>query len=400
MYREAVTVEIYHQLGHNFSWNIESLHEDNTGDGLILAPRYMNRKRIEELGTALRGMSIFDPQFFLPNTQRGHLSSYDFFPDIVAEGFETTEYSDTLAQESAIRCMRFQVDNWFRYIIIPTRHVTGMPSNYQTMQETFFIRPFLDARQRIGASQPVVLQMVITEHMLKDEVYFNNLLNWVTGISEISGVYLIIDHGNRAKQVKDLDLLIAILKFIDFLKLNEMRVILGYLNTEAFLLSIASPDIVTIGSYEGTRMFNIKYFQESEQKPMRGPTPRIYVPKLLQLINHHYINVVKQATTEQGDLFDENQYKAIMFKPSYQWHFSKPELYKDYFTVFSNQLRHITSYTGKDRYAVVSQIIKDAMNLFSIIEGRGIVFEPESDGSHLPIWLTAANEFALMKNWR
>jgi len=121
---------------------------------------------------------------------------------------------------------------------------------------------------------------------------------------------------------------------------------------------------------------------------------------LLQLINHNYINVVRRATTAQGDLFEENQYKAIMFKPTYQWHFSKAELYKDYFTVFSNQLRQLASYKDRERYQVVSQKIQDAIGLFTTIEGRGVVLDADSDGSHLPIWLTAANEFAISKSWR
>lgn len=393
-------MRIFHQLGHNHNWNIESLLEDNAGDGLILAPRYMKRDRIEGMSLVNRERSLFDPQFFLPDTQRGQLATYDFFPDVVADGFETSEYSDSLAQQSALRCVRFQIDNWFQYIVIPTRHVTGMPSTYQSAQENMFVLPFLEACRRFSVSQPIILQMVLTDHMLKDEAYFNNLLNWVTGFREISGVYIIVDHGIRSKQVKDLDLLIALLRFVDYLKQNELIVILGYLNTEAFLLSIASPDIISIGSYEGTRIFNIKYFQEQEQMVVRGPTPRIYVPKLLQLINHNYINVVRRATAAQGDLFEENQYKAIMFRPTYQWHFSKAELYKDYFVVFSNQLRQLTSHSNGDRYHVVSQTIQEALHLFATIEGRGVVLDSDSDGSHLPIWLTAANEFAIAKGWR
>src|ERR1019366_9540923 len=103
-----MTFEIYHQLGHNYSWNLQSLNADAAGDGVIVAPRYIERGKVEAFPKALRKKAIFDPQFFLPSVARGKLASYSFFPEIAADGFSTSEYEDEAASGSAQACVDFQ----------------------------------------------------------------------------------------------------------------------------------------------------------------------------------------------------------------------------------------------------------------------------------------------------
>ena len=74
--------EIYHQLGHNYVWNIDSITKDKAGDGIIVGPRNIEREKVEKLPKNLRRRAIFDPQFFLPSVARGKLSTYPFFPQI------------------------------------------------------------------------------------------------------------------------------------------------------------------------------------------------------------------------------------------------------------------------------------------------------------------------------
>jgi len=139
--------EIYHQLGHNHKWNLQSLYDDGIGSGVIIAPRYIERAHVEELDAEIRESAIFDPQFFLPDTAKGKLSTYDFFPNIVADGFKTSEYEGEFAFEGANQCLDFQLANGFRYLVIPTRYASGMPSDFINQQEKLFIEPFLATYQ-------------------------------------------------------------------------------------------------------------------------------------------------------------------------------------------------------------------------------------------------------------
>lgn len=284
-------------------------------------------------------------------------------------------------------------------VIIPTRYVSGMSSNYIPQQQQLFVTPFVNAIDQIGKDRPVLLQLVLNDDMIKDQEYAADLLNWITGITVIDGVYLIADINPRPKQLRDIDFLYAYLRFINALVVNNLYVLLGYLNTEAALLTLASPNGVTVGSYENLRMFNIRNFDSDVARTIRGPNARLYVSRLLQWIDTNYLGAIIRVLGNT-DLFDDNHYKAVMFTPSYQWHFSKPELYKHYFLVFSQQLQYITSFQGADRYHVFCDLTEEALLHYAHLRELGVILDQDSDGSHLPTWLTAANLFAAEQGWR
>lgn len=394
-----MSLEVYHQVGFRSSWNLQSLQNDDTGEGVILSPRFLGPNDISSLPTNIVRSSIFDPQFFRPNTALGKLAEYDFFPDTVASGFSSSDYSDSYARESARRCVRFQLQNDFRYIVIPTRYTAGMPTTFIETQQELFVTPFLAAISEESTSKKVILQLVLNENMIKDSEYAADILNWVTGIDMLDGVYLIVEVSPRPKQIGDADLLFAMLMFIDALAENQLEVILGYLNTESFLLSIANPQIVAIGIYENTRMFNIRNFEAKEDSIQQGPAARLYVSKLLQWISYQYIGAINRALGNASGFFDENSYQVEMFQPTYRWHFSKPALYKHGLLVLERQLRAIGALQGKQRCDAVRATISAAMNYYSTIEAGGVVFDRDSGGNHLPGWLTAANQFAARKGW-
>jgi len=394
-----VSLEIYHQLGHNHNWNLESLRQDQAGQGVIIAPRFMGPTEIEKIERSIIRNSIFDPQFFLPRTALGKLSEYEFFPDKVAGGFITQDYSPEYARVSADKCVRYQIENDFRYLVIPTRQMSGMPTTFIENQQELFVFPFQEAIAEQQPKTKVLLQLVLNKDMIKDHAYSDYLLNWITSLERIDGVYLILETNARTKQIADADLLYTYLNFIDQLVENRLDVVLGYLNTESLLLSIASPKIVTMGVYERTRVFDIVNFEKTE-KTKGGPTARIYTSNLLQWIDHRFINVIAETLGLGLGFYNDNAYRATMFEPSYKWHFSKPELYKHAFVVINEDLEALSEFDGKRRYEMVRDRIRMAMRYFREIEEGGVVLGSDSNGDHLPAWLTAANRFARRKGWQ
>ena len=383
--------EIYHQLGFRYKWNLESIEADNTGDGIIIAPRYMAIEKVVSLPANIRQKAIFDPQFYLPDSDRGKLLTYPFFPKVVANGFSTSEWDEGLALESAYQCITFQLENEFRFITIPTRFREGMPTDYIESQSVQFINPFLKAYQNMGNPNRCLLQLILTDQMLNDEAYRRDILNWVTGIEEIDGIYLIYHFTRTNKQVEDIEFLFAVYIFVQALKQAGMFVVIGYLNTESIPLLCADPDIITMGSYENLRMFGTLPYEEKLDKKQQGPNPRVYVPILLQWIEHDYIGAISRVVGDADAFFEDNQYRVLMFEPTYQWFFTKPEPYKHYFLAFSNQFRQLAFNEGNKRLDAVKGECNRAFGMFKELENRGIVFDVNSGGGHLPKWLTFLN---------
>jgi hypothetical protein len=401
MYRGlSMTLEIFHQLGFRYSWNFQSLENDNTGKGVIISPRHMDISFVEGLSNETKQAAIFDPQFFIPGTQKGKLSTYEFFPDVISNGFDTNEFVTSVAPECALNCLDFQIRNNFRYIVIPTRYIPGVPEDFIPFQQEQFINPFLEAISDQGVTDNVVIELVLNSHMLRNREFTADLLNWITGISSIAGIYLITELSPRSKQVDNVEFLNSILNFVHVLNENDLDVILGYLNTEAIILSVANPRIVTIGSYENTRMFNSDNFSEAEQGRKMGPKARLYFTKLLNWVDYDYLDAIQRVVQDQENFFDENEYQAMLFQPEYNWHFGKPEPYKHYFLEIYNQLNSLANIVGVDRYNAITEMINTAISNYSLLNERGIVFDSINGDSHLYRWQTAINQFASSMGWR
>lgn len=391
----------YHQLGHNYKWNIDSIKE-GAGDGVIIGPRNMSPKDVESISLKLRSTSFFDPQFFLPHSSRGKLVEYNFFPDVISGGFSTVEYSENDAVKSAELCIQFQLKNNFKYIVIPTRFIEGTPNSFIESQKQFSIDHFLKLCGNYSVKKPILLQLILNEQMLKEKNFRDTLINWITSIDDIKGVYLIFQRQPNRKQIDDIDLMIAMLTTITLLRRNDLEVILGYLNTEAIPLLAADPNGIATGSYENLRIFQPAAFDEPEErKIIRGPNPRIYISKLCQWIESRYIGAIKNVIPNTSDFFDKYSCGEIfdpsdnmhLFDLSQNWHFKDPILYKHYFFIFSKQIKQIVEYSSNSRFKVISDILKVALYQFETLEERGIFLDSDSGSKHLSAWLTALNLF-------
>lgn len=382
---------ILHQLGHRYQWSLSSIETDDTGDGVIIGPRYMSPEKVREIPLDVRTQSLFDPQFFLPHSAIGKLREYSFFPEILAGGFSTTEWTPNTSIDCAKKCIEFQNSIDLNALIIPTRFYEGMPSDFISNQESQFVVPFLESISQLGDSHQSYLQLILTDQMIKDSSYRTSLLNWATSYPELSGIYLLVHVNNRMKQLCDIDLLLALLNFIAALKTAGMSVIIGYTNTESILLLCSEPDAVTMGSYENLRMFNLRSFREQKSSIIRGPHARIYIPRLLAWVQYQYIGAIERVVDNLDDYIGEDSYRMRMFKPTYNWHFTKSEPYMHYFKTFASQYKHLSSSSGSALLDNVLNVCKQAQNEFAALRDSGVVFPAGSGGEHLASWITVLN---------
>src|SRR3569833_190281 len=204
---------ILHQVGHFPNWNLDSLIHDECGDGLILSPVHQARNTVEKLGEQIKSRLLFDPQYYLPNSQKAKLSTYEFFPEVISNGFSTSDFP-LVALRSAQKCGEFQLAQQFAGVIIPARFVEQLTPRYFEKQEEYTIVPFLKALTKLTVSKPIYLTLALTAAMLQDEESHRQLLNWVTGFPEISGVYLLVNDDRPTKQIRSRELLSGYLDFV------------------------------------------------------------------------------------------------------------------------------------------------------------------------------------------
>jgi len=397
-----VNFEIYHQLGHNAVWNIDSLINDGIGNGMIISPRSMTLSKVMDLDESLRSLTIFDPQISNPHEVNEKMRSYDFYPSLVMPGGFNTDRFGEYTSNIAEKCVDFQLSSKFSNVVIPTRYFNELPNitDFIKYQQEHYINPFLKAIKKTGNNKEIILQLILNGNMVKSEEFRTELLNWITGIEEISGVYLITELKPRRKQIDDIKYLYSLLKFTNALYNNELKTILGYLNSESILISISNPSILTIGSFENLRIFDhARLLEDMDRTERRGPpNTRVYVPFLLDWIEQPYIETMIDQIPDFRERLGNNEYITRMLDPEYHWYWNKPEPYKHFFIESSKQLREVGHIHEEERYHLVSSIIESARTEYSRIEDIGIVLDDY--GSYLPKWLTAANLFAKEQGWR
>lgn len=384
-------MKVFHQTGHNYKWNLESLIKDGAGNGLILSPVNVEKEKVESLPTGVLENSFFDPQYFMPSHLKGKLSTYEYFPSNMVNQFATTDF-ESISARSAKLCVDFQVKNKFRYIVIPTRYFEVLPSDVIEKQNEQLINPFLKTISESNCRTPILLTVLVKQEHLMDETKKNLLLNWITGIKQITGVYLVFENNFNSKQIKDAQYLFNALKFIQVLKNNDLEVHVGCTNTEGILYSIANADSVTMGSYENLRHFNFKRYIVAEKTRQSAPNPRLYSGILFQFIEYAFIEPMKTLYGNWQNLFEDSEYKPLMFHPEFNWHFNKSELYKHFFLIFSKQINSLP-FDTEHRIEELKKSFIIAMGLFKEIENSGVYLDENSNGSHLNIWMTVISMY-------
>jgi hypothetical protein len=386
-------MRLYHQCGHNFVWNIESLTEEGVGDGLIVSPVNIESDKIaDRLSEDIRAASWFDPQFYLPHDSKGKLETYPFFPANYLEEFETDAY-DEVAHEVASECLKFQDSLGFGYLVIPTRYRTELPEDHLEQLQEFFVNPFLEEKQRLASEKPLLLTVIARPIQIAEGPARDELLSWITGYPEITGVYLIFDNDFQSKQIQDPEYLANAMSFIHILRENDMEVHVGYCGLEGLLYSIADATSVSVGAYENLRRFDIKRLKTDDRDQKRSPTPRIYSGRLLQWISENSMPAIRKLVKEWEDLFDESPYIDYLLRPpkDEELHFQKPQIYKHYFSVFSRQVSEVSSFVN--RGPLLKQRAQEAISLFDYIANSNVLLEPDSNGDHLYSWINAISMY-------
>ncbi len=386
-------MKIYHQAGHNTVWSVTSHQEERCGDGIIFSPVHIRKEKLEEQPEELKTVSLFDPQFYIPDSQKSKLNSYDFFPEKITNGFSTVDF-EAVAHQSASLCLDFQLENKFESIVVPARYFPEMVSDYIEKQKAFSVEPFLSEIEKRKPNKKIFLSLPVTTAMTRDKGYRQQLLNWITSYPEIDGVYLLNELAETTKQINDYEKLLAHIDFIKDLQGANLKVIVGYCNTESILLTLLSPYAVTVGAYENTRGFSIDKFLE-EESDRRGPAPRLYFPKLLNWLRYATADEIRQDYPELWNkIYSPTEYSEALFSGAAGTaHFTKSELYKHHYLLICEQLKALAAMNFPGRVTAVKEILSTAKALHDEIENSGIMyFDRNCSGDHLPLWNRIVNK--------
>lgn len=384
-----MSAKVYHQVGHNSNWNVESFEKDGCGDGLILSPVHQAPSMIDRLDKKTRAASIFDPQFYVPSSQKPKLLQYDFFPESVSSsGFATIGF-ESLIKESAGKCLAFQRDMGFRRLVVPTRFLDQMYSNYVDRQRAFSVDAFME---QVDSQEEVCLMLALTAPMIEDEGFRTKVLSWVTSYPNIVELCINYFVPRETKQICEAGFLISCHRLGLEMRQIGLDVTWGHQNTEALLTAAQGDVAVSIGSFENTRMFSTDKFVVTDED-RRGPKARVYLKGLLNWIQFEQAKEIRSKLPGLWEkIYEPTKYSEEAFSQALEPTFNQSPLYKHYFLNMSGDVYEIGNLPLADRKSYLRQRIEVAQAAYAQI-GKYIQLERHGQGAHLPHWLKAVDQF-------
>ena len=379
-------MKIFHQAGHNTKWNMDSFTLDGAGDGIIFSPVHLDYFDLMNVSPEIKRKSLFDPQFYVPDSQKSNLLSYPFFPEKILNGFTTLDFNSQ-AHLSAERCLDFQVENEFESIIVPARFFTEMITDFVDRQKLFTVEPFLNVIKSKGITKKIYVTLPLTISMILDQGYRDNLLDWITSYPEINGVYLLVSFNEPFKQVQNFDKLWAYLSFIKDMGYADLEVLCGCCNTEGLLLTLLNIEAATMGAFENTRKFSMDKFLELEIQK-RGPVSRVYLPGLFNWLRYNTVLEIKNNHKDiWKEIYTETGYIESVFERESDPHFTQSETYMHHLIVIDKQYRELSGFSPEERLPLLKQRVGKALELYLEMEKRDIVlFDRSCSGDHLLAW--------------
>lgn len=379
-----MTLKVVHQTGHNFRWNLQSLDEDKCGDGLIFSPVHQTPRQIDGLEQSVKKSSLFDPQFYLPSSQKPKFRDYDFFPETMSGGFATTTF-ETQAAIAAKKCVNYQTDQGFRKIVVPTRFISELYTDYIDRQNVFSVNGFLEAAD----GRPLCLNLALTPAMIADKAFRLKILNWVTSYPEIDELYLIFAQQRDSKQVVDSEYLQSCLIFSKEVQDAGLQLTIGYLNTESLLFSLLGDVTLSYGTFENTRIFSLDKFLVTDEE-RRGPRARIYLPGLFNWIQFDQAKECRsKALTTWHAIHRDSRHSEEAFKMAVDPAFNQPQLYRHHFICMQEQFEELRNLLVVDRKVLLLDWMHKAKASYASLAKAGIVLEKHGQGTHIDPWITA-----------
>ncbi len=374
-------LRLLHQVGHNYKWNLDSYEEEGCGSGLIFSPLHQTAEVIERVSESARRASLFDPQFYLPSSQKPKLQQYEFFPAAVGGGFSTTSFR-THASEVARKCIEFQRSLNLRQVVIPTRFIDQLYSDYIDRQRAFTVDAFVDQ----AGDELLCLSLAVTSAMIEDRLFRRKLLNWVTSYPSVDRLYLIYQNTRDTKQINDARFLTAAHEFFSDVQKTGLSLTVGYTNSECLMFSMLDDIELTVGAFENTRMFTADKFVVSEEE-RRGPRARIYLPGLMNWLQFRDAQTIRQNAPDIWEkVHTRTDHSERALAQAIEPTFNQPLLYRHYFRVMHEEIEHLGARTRLERIELLKEKVHRAKSAYRRLSEKGIYLERHGEGTHLSSW--------------
>ena len=251
-------MDLYLQFGHGMMSMSEELLDIWGSGTAILSPRDLTLTQMTgytKKVNAKGGKIVIDPQFFIPKSDHGRLTSHSFWP---------SNYQTALFSQSEIRQM-----------------LTTLRDDYNTpLNSDFFILPglmsglinddwysynsiLIEEAKKLITDKDLYLTICLSKDSASNEDAIHQVIEYLD-TWDIAGCYIIAEPSSKEYLISDPNWIVNLLDLTTGIKHQGKKVIVGYTNHQMLLFSLAKVDAIASGNWLNVRTFNTSRFNSPE----------------------------------------------------------------------------------------------------------------------------------------
>lgn len=256
-----------------FGWNgqtiVERAIKNDHADGVILSPTDYPIDKNESLAETINDSGrtvLFDPQYYIPRTDRDAAQSYPYFESKGGDEFETVVVQRKPQREDLCREIiavqdKMEVDAY----IAPARHIDALVD--RKINEWWDLtKSFIKiAREEGDRDIPVFASLPVDGDVISHPDERNEFLDYVTSLNP-DGFYVSVQYemGQRYPLTGAQDVH-AYVDLMKSLRMNQFEVIAGHSHQIAHLLFPCGVNAFASGHYKNTKSYDIGRWEPDDE---------------------------------------------------------------------------------------------------------------------------------------
>jgi hypothetical protein len=372
---------VYHQMGHD-SENL--IFEDHLSGyrGAFLSPVNYNEYKISNQiskGLKFGSEMIFDSQLYFPNSERGKLSEWSYFPSDV----DTADHSMFSWWVSVINSL-LEVNTRINANAICTPSI--VPKVYSN--EYYLLNRQVASEMHTllaGTATEVIYTLLVKLEDLGQSTRSVEIASIISA-SDINRVYLVVISGvEPRREIVDVEELKGVMKLIDFLEKAGINVIVGFTSSDIILWKAAGASACATGKF-----FNLRRFTPSRWDPPAGgggQLPYWFEESMVAFLRESDLIRISEAGY-LSETSQRNPYSQIILDKVNSGSTWLGDSWRHYLYWFGDLENRLSSSQIEPR-----DLLRNAEDVWNILESKDILMEERpNDGSWLRPWRRAVAE--------
>ena len=282
---------VYHQMGHH-SNNLIDLPEMSSYAGAIFSPiNCTEAEAMEQIGEVREAKSefeiVFDPQLYVPASDRGKLKKWVYFPrDVDTADLASTTWWNSLNRKLASTCQKLRINSVCSPVVIP--------KVFDDKYYSSCVRVGTELVELLRPRNIAVLQTTLVNMAELTSVDRALEIASIASQTAAERIYLLlVGTMSPRRELSDENELAGTMRLINSFERNDLKVLVGFCSSEILLWKAAGASACASGKFFNLRRFTRQRFEEPSAEG-GGQLPYWFEESLLAFLRQNDLTRIRK----------------------------------------------------------------------------------------------------------